>query len=192
MSSTSDSISGGFQPTSLAPAQTAWLKQFIRAIPDYPQPGILFRDITPLLQDAAALRFSIETLASRYHNAGIDAVVGIESRGFIFGTPLAYLMNTGFVPVRKKGKLPYQTVEQEYALEYGSAILEIHTDAVRPGQRVLVVDDLLATGGTTEGTVKLVESLGAEVVSLAFLIELTALNGRDRLPGHDVFALLDF
>ncbi|MFI5274971.1 MAG: adenine phosphoribosyltransferase [Ktedonobacterales bacterium] len=192
MSSTSDSSSGGFQPTSLAPAQTAWLKQFIRAIPDYPQPGILFRDITPLLQDAAALRFSIEALAARYRGAGIDAVVGIESRGFIFGTPLAYLMNTGFVPVRKKGKLPYQTVEQEYALEYGTAILEIHTDAVRPGQRILVVDDLLATGGTTEGTVKLVESLGAEVVSLAFLIELSALHGRERLPGRDVFALLDF
>ncbi len=192
MSTTPDSTPAEFQHTSLAPAQTAWLKQFIRAIPDYPQPGILFRDITPLLQDAAALRFSVETLASRYRGAGIDAVVGIESRGFIFGTPLAYLINTGFVPVRKKGRLPYQTVEQEYALEYGSAILEIHTDAVKPGERVLVVDDLLATGGTTEGTVKLVESLGAEVVSLAFLIELTALNGRQRLPGRDVFALLDF
>jgi adenine phosphoribosyltransferase len=192
MPSTSDSSSGGFQSTALAPAQTAWLKQFIRAIPDYPQPGILFRDITPLLQDAAALRFSIDTLASRYQGAGIDAVVGIESRGFIFGTPLAYLMNTGFVPVRKKGKLPYQTVEQEYALEYGTATLEIHTDAVHAGQRVLVVDDLLATGGTTEGTVKLVEGLGAEVVSLAFLIELSALHGRERLPGRDVFALLDF
>lgn len=192
MSSTADSTSGGFQTTTISPAQSEWLKQFIRAIPDYPQPGILFRDITPLLQDANALRFSIEALAARYRGAGIDAVVGIESRGFIFGTPLAYLMNTGFVPVRKKGKLPYQTIEQEYALEYGTATLEIHTDAVSKGQRVLVVDDLLATGGTTEGTVKLVESLGAEVVSLAFLIELQALNGRSRLPGRDVFALLDF
>jgi adenine phosphoribosyltransferase len=188
----SDPTSEGFQPTTLAPAQVTWLKQFIRTIPDYPQPGILFRDITPLLQDAAALRFSIETLASRYRGARIDQVVGIESRGFIFGTPLAYLLNVGFVPVRKQGKLPYETMQQEYALEYGSAILEIHTDAVRPGQRVLVVDDLLATGGTTEGTVKLVEALGAEVVSLAFLIELAALNGRARLPGRDVFALLEY
>jgi adenine phosphoribosyltransferase len=186
------SDSNDFQPTALAPAQTDWLKQFIRTIPDYPQPGILFRDITPLLQDAAALRFSIETLANRYRPARIDQVIGIESRGFIFGTPLAYLLNTGFVPVRKKGKLPYSTIAQEYALEYGSAILEIHTDAVKPGQRVLVVDDLLATGGTTEGTVKLVENLGAEVVSLAFLIELTFLSGRARLPGRDVFALLAY
>ncbi|HEU5442133.1 MAG TPA: adenine phosphoribosyltransferase [Ktedonobacterales bacterium] len=176
----------------LSPSQTAWLKQYIRSIPDYPQPGILFRDITPLLQHGPALRFAIETMAERYRGAGVDQVVGIESRGFIFGTPLAYLLGTGFVPVRKKGKLPSETITVEYDLEYGSNVLEIHTDAVRPGQRVLVVDDLLATGGTTAGTVKLIEQLGAQVVSLAFLIELVDLNGRARLPGQDVFALLRY
>lgn len=172
--------------------QTAWLKGYIRDIPDYPQPGILFRDITPLLQDARALQFSIDQLAARYRGAGIEAVVGIESRGFIFGTPLAYLLGVGFVPVRKKGKLPADTISIQYDLEYGTNVLEIHTDGLRSGQRVLVVDDLLATGGTTEGTVRLVESLGARVVSLAFLIELSALQGRSRLPGHDVFALLSY
>ena len=179
-------------PTAITPAQVSWLKGFIRSIPDYPQPGILFRDITPLLQDANALRFTVETMASRYRGAGIDQVVGIESRGFIFGMPLAYLLGTGFVPVRKKGKLPHTTISVEYELEYGSNVLEVHTDSVHAGQRVLVVDDLLATGGTAAGTVKLVESLGAQVVSLAFLIELTALDGRSRLPGQDVFALLQF
>lgn len=176
----------------LAPEEVAWLKGYIRDIPDYPQPGILFRDITPLLQDARALHVAIDKLAERYHGAGIDAVVGIESRGFIFGTPLAYLLGVGFVPVRKKGKLPADTISIQYDLEYGSNVLEIHTDGLRPGQRVLIVDDLLATGGTTEGTVRLVESLGAHVVSLAFLIELEALNGRSRLPGQDVFALLSY
>ena len=177
---------------SLDPEQTAWLKGYIRDVPDYPQPGILFRDITPLLQDAQALRFAIDRMAERYRNAGIDAVVGIESRGFIFGTPLAYLLGVGFVPVRKKGKLPAETITIQYDLEYGSNVLEIHTDGLRPGQRVLIVDDLLATGGTTEGTVRLVEGLGARVVSLAFLIELSALQGRSRLTGQDVFALLSY
>jgi adenine phosphoribosyltransferase len=180
------------EPSTISPQQVAWLKGFIRDVPDYPQPGILFRDITPLLQSAEALRFSVETLAARYRGVGIDQVIGIESRGFIFGTPLAFLLGTGFVPVRKKGKLPARTVSIEYDLEYGSNVLEIHTDAVRPGQRVLIVDDLLATGGTTEGTVRLVESLGANVVSLAFLIELAGLHGRERLPGRDVYALLSY
>lgn len=183
------------EPIPAAPldaTQTAWLKSYIRTVSDYPQPGILFRDITPLLQDAQALRFAIDKLAERYRGAGIDAVVGIESRGFIFGTPLAYLLGVGFVPVRKKGKLPAETITIQYDLEYGSNVLEIHTDALHPGQRVLIVDDLLATGGTTEGTVRLVESLGARVVSLAFLIELAALQGRSRLPGQDVFTLLSF
>jgi adenine phosphoribosyltransferase len=131
-------------------------------------------------------------MANRYRSQQIDQVVGIESRGFIFGTPLAYLLGTGFVPVRKKGKLPSQVISVEYELEYGSNVLEIHTDSIQPGQRTLVVDDLLATGGTTAGTVKLVEQLGAQVVSLAFLIELAGLEGRSRLPGHDVFALLSY
>lgn len=176
----------------IEPGQAAWLKSFIRSVPDYPQPGVLFRDITPLLQNARALRMSIDLMTARYRDAQIDCVVGIESRGFILGTPLAYLLDTGFVPVRKQGKLPAATLSIEYQLEYGSSVLEVHADAVRPGQRVLVVDDLLATGGTTEGTVRLMESLGAHVVSLAFLIELHALNGRARLPGRDIFSLLTF
>lgn len=183
------------QLASGSPADTdlsAWLKSYIRDVPDYPEPGILFRDITPLLQNAQALHAVIGALAERYRSAGIDQVVGIESRGFILGTPLAYLLGTGFVPVRKKGKLPAETLSIEYDLEYGSNVLEIHTDALRPGQRVLIVDDLLATGGTTAGTVRLVESLGAHVVSLAFLIELSGLHGRDRLPGQDVYALLPY
>jgi len=181
-----------FQPSALTPEQTTWLKQFIRDVPDYPQPGILFRDITPLLQHGGALHFVIDLLANRYRGARIDQVVGIESRGFIFGTPLAYILGTGFVPVRKKGKLPAETYSIQYDLEYGSNVLEIHTDAVKPGQRVLVVDDLLATGGTTAGTVQLLTKLGAQVVSLAFLIELTGLGGRSQLPGQDVFALLAY
>jgi adenine phosphoribosyltransferase len=180
------------QPSAISPEQSAWLKGFIRDVPDYPQPGILFRDITPLLQNAEALHRAVDLLAARYRDFGIDQVVGIESRGFIFGTPLAYLLGTGFVPVRKKGKLPARTVSIEYDLEYGSNVLEIHTDAVRPGQRVLIVDDLLATGGTTEGTMRLIESLGANVVSLAFLIELEALHGRARLSERDVYALLAY
>src|SRR5579859_4796447 len=187
-----DTPTSPFPITTLAPAQSAWLKQFIRAVPDYPQPGILFRDITPLLQNGAALRFVIETLAQRYRGVGIDQVVGIESRGFIFGTPLAYLLGTGFVPVRKLGKLPGQTVRIEYALEYGSNVLEMQVDAIKPGQRALVVDDLLATGGTTAATVALVERLEARVVSLAFLIELAALGGRQLLAGRDVYSLLTY
>jgi adenine phosphoribosyltransferase len=179
-------------PAAVDPEQIAWLKRFIRDIPDYPQPGILFRDITPLLQNAEALHITIETMARRYRGAKIDQVVGIESRGFILGTPLAYMLGTGFVPVRKKGKLPFATAAVDYELEYDTNVLEIHTDALAPGQRVLIVDDLLATGGTTAGTVKLVRGLGAEVVSLAFLIELTALEGRARLPGQDIFALLSY
>jgi adenine phosphoribosyltransferase len=192
--STTTGSASGITPftSTLTLEQSTWLKQYIRNIPDYPQPGILFRDITPLLQDARALRFTVETMANRYRSQQIDQVVGIESRGFIFGTPLAYLLGTGFVPVRKKGKLPSQVISVEYELEYGSNVLEIHTDSIQPGQRILVVDDLLATGGTTAGTVKLVEQLGAQVVSLAFLIELAGLEGRSRLPGHDVFALLSY
>ncbi len=185
-------MSGSFSPMSLDSEQIDWLNGYVRAVPDYPQPGILFRDITPLLQNAQALRFVIDAFAHRYELARIDQVVGIESRGFIFGTPLAYRLGTGFVPVRKKGKLPGETISIEYELEYGSNVLEIHTDAVRPGQRVLVVDDLLATGGTTAGTVRLLESLGARVVSLAVLIELAMLDGRQRLPGQDVFSLLTY
>ena len=188
------------QPTAIPPippvlpdaSQLAWLKGFIRDVPDFPQPGILFRDITPLLQNPEALRYVIEAMVTRHRDMDIEQVVGIESRGFIFGTPLAYLLGAGFVPVRKLGKLPGPTVRQEYALEYGTNTLEMQADAIKPGQRVLVVDDLLATGGTTAASVKLVERLGAEVVSLAFLIELTALGGRQLLAGRDVYALLAY
>lgn len=168
------------------------LKAHIRAIPDFPKPGIMFRDITPLLQDAAALRLAVDALAAPYTQQHIDYIVGIESRGFIFGVPLAYSLNIGFVPVRKLGKLPHQTISIEYALEYGTAAVEVHADAVRPGQRVVIVDDLLATGGTAAASVALMERLGAQVVGLAFAIELTALGGRAQLPDLPIHALVQY
>lgn len=176
----------------LSPEREAWLKGSIRSLPDFPQPGVLFRDITPLLQNAETLRFTLETVAARYRDAGIQRVVGIESRGFIFGVPIAYLLGVGFAPVRKQGKLPAETMSIEYSLEYGSSALEIHKDALQPGERALIVDDLLATGGTAAATRQLVERLGGVVASLAFIIELTGLKGRERLPGADVFTLLSY
>jgi len=168
------------------------LEEWIRDIPDFPQRGILFRDITPLLQDAAAFRAAMERLAAHYKGSGIQTVVGVESRGFIIGAPLAYLLNCGFVPVRKFGKLPFQTVSVEYALEYGTNVVEMHTDAIRPGQRTLIVDDLLATGGTVSAAMQLVEKLGGHIAGIAFLVELTFLKGREQLKGHDVFALIKY
>jgi adenine phosphoribosyltransferase len=169
-----------------------WLKSIIRDIPDFPTPGILFRDITPLLQHARAFRAVLEGLAEPFKDAGIEQVVGVESRGFIFGAPLAMLLGAGFVPVRKFGKLPAETIHVEYALEYGSNTVEIHTDAIAPGQKVLVVDDLLATGGTVGAALDLVQRLGGEVVGIAFLVELTALQGRQRLDGQKVFSLIQY
>lgn len=193
MADTSTPIQPHLPPiTPLTPEQERWLKGLIRDVPDYPQAGILFRDITPLLQDAAALRFTLEAMAARYRNVGISKVIGIESRGFLFGAPLAYLMGVGFTPVRKQGKLPAATMAVEYSLEYGSNTLEIHRDALQPGERTLVVDDLLATGGTVAATIRLARQLGAEVVSAAFLIELSALHGRAQLPDVDVFSLLTY
>jgi len=168
------------------------LEDWIRDIPDFPQKGILFKDITPLLQDKAAFHAALDRLAAHYAGAGIEAVVGVESRGFIFGAVLAYLLNCGFVPVRKFGKLPYQTETVEYELEYGTNIVEIHTDAIKPGQRVLIVDDLLATGGTVSAAMELVEKLGGHIAGIAFLVELTFLRGREQLKGHDVFALIKY
>ncbi|HEU5228268.1 MAG TPA: adenine phosphoribosyltransferase [Ktedonobacteraceae bacterium] len=168
------------------------LEDFVRDIPDFPQRGVLFKDITPLLQDGAAFRAAMERLASHYVGSGIQAVVGVESRGFIFGAPLAYLLNCGFVPVRKFGKLPSHTISVEYELEYGTNVVEIHKDAIKPGQRVLIVDDLLATGGTVSAAMELVEKLGGHIAGIAFLVELTFLNGRERLKGHDVFALIKY
>ena len=168
------------------------LEDWIRDIPDFPQQGILFKDITPLLQDPKAFRAALDRLAAHYAGAGIQTVVGVESRGFILGAPLAYLLNCGFIPVRKFGKLPAQTVSVEYALEYGTNIVEMHTDAIRPGQRVLIVDDLLATGGTVSAAMELVEKLGGHIAGIAFLVELTFLRGREHFKGHDVFALIQY
>ncbi len=168
------------------------IKQYIRDIPDFPQPGVLYRDITPLLANPAAFKEVLDALAMQYRDAKIEAVVAVESRGFIFGAPLAYILGVPFVTARKFGKLPYATINVAYQLEYGEAIIEMHTDALTPGQRVLIVDDLLATGGTTAATVALVEKLGGAVVGVAFVIELTFLNGRQRLGNHDVFALIQY
>lgn len=168
------------------------LKRYIRDIPDFPQPGVLYRDITPLLSNPAAFAEVLDALAARYRDEKIEAVVAVESRGFIFGAPLAYILGVPFVTARKFGKLPYSTINVAYALEYGEAIIEMHTDALTPGQRVLIVDDLLATGGTTAATVQLVEKLGGAVVGVAFVIELTFLNGRERLGAHDIFALIQY
>jgi adenine phosphoribosyltransferase len=168
------------------------LKPLIRDVPDFPQPGILFRDVTPLLRDPAALREVVAHFADRYRDAGIGVVAGIESRGFIFGAPLAMELGVGFVPIRKVGKLPAEKIHREYALEYGTAALEIHVDAVGPGERVLLIDDLLATGGTACAAAQLIESLGGTVASVAFLIELEFLGGRGVLGGHDVYSVLQY
>lgn len=166
------------------------LKHYIRDIPDFPQPGILFRDITPLLRTPAAMRHVLDQYESRYRGAGIDVVVGIESRGFLFGTPLADRLGLPFVPVRKPGKLPAERMSMEYTLEYGTSQLDIHSDAMQRGQRALIVDDLLATGGTAHAAAKLVELVGGSVAELVVLIELVDLGGRDRLRDYEVFALL--
>jgi adenine phosphoribosyltransferase len=168
------------------------LEDWVRDIPDFPQKGVLFKDITPLLQDPKAFHVAMDRLAAHYGGAGIEAVVGVESRGFIFGAPLAYLLNCGFVPVRKFGKLPSETVSVEYALEYGTNVVELHVDAIKPGQRVLIVDDLLATGGTVSASIELVEKMGGHIAGIAFLVELGFLKGRERLTGHDVFALIQY
>ena len=168
------------------------LKKYIRHVPDFPKPGILFYDITTLLQNPAGLRAAIESLAQPFTGKGIDLVVGIESRGFIFGAPVADRLGAGFAPVRKPGKLPAKCARESYALEYGTDTLEIHEDAVKKGQRVLIVDDLLATGGTARATVDLVRKIGGTVHGLAFLIELLALNGRARLTGEQVHASLQY
>jgi adenine phosphoribosyltransferase len=167
-------------------------KDYIRVIPDFPQPGIRFKDITTLLKDAEAYRKAVETLADQVRHLNVDLIAGPEARGFVVGAPLALMLGVGFVPIRKSGKLPGETVEASYDLEYGSDKLAIHKDAIRPGQRVLVADDLLATGGTIATTVKLVRMLGGEVAGAAFLIELGYLNGREKLEGLDVFSLMTY
>jgi adenine phosphoribosyltransferase len=168
----------------------AGLQRLIRAVPDFPKPGILFRDITPLLADPAGLALAVELMAQPFRGKPIDAVASAESRGFIFGTAVAASLSVGFVPIRKPGKLPARTRRHEYALEYGTDALEIHEDALRPGQRVLIVDDLLATGGTLAACCSLVEGLGAKVAAIVVLIELAALRGRERLGAHRVLSVM--
>lgn len=167
-------------------------KTFIREVPDFPKPGILFYDITPLLKDPKIFRRILDDFTEKYKTANIDKVVGIESRGFIVGSPLAYHLNAGFVPVRKPGKLPADVYEVKYNLEYGSNSLAIHRDAIGMGERVLIVDDLLATGGTAAATVHLIRQLGGDIASVVFLVELSFLSGREKLNGCEVFSLITY
>lgn len=168
------------------------LKSKIRDIPDFPMKGILFRDITPILQDPAAFKAAIDAFAARYKTGGIEIIAAIESRGYIFASALAYQLKTGFVPIRKPGKLPAEKISESYTLEYGSGILEMHHDAIKPGQKVLLVDDLIATGGSAMAAKKLIERVGGKIVGIAFLVELMDLNGRKLLEDVDVFSLIQY
>ena len=168
------------------------LEEYVRSIPDFPEEGIIFRDITSVIQDPDGLQLGIDGLDVLVKGTDYDVVVGPESRGFIFGVPVAYKNHKSFVPVRKKGKLPCETISQEYSREYGTATIEMHKDAIKPGQKVVIVDDLIATGGTIEAIIKLVEALGGEVVKIVFLIELQGLKGREKLKGYDVDALIKY
>jgi adenine phosphoribosyltransferase len=168
------------------------IKGLIRDVPDFPQDGIVFKDITPVLADPIAFSTLIDLIVVHFGRGNVDKVVGIEARGFILASPVAYHFGAGFVPVRKQGKLPSETLAEEYALEYGTATLEIHVDAVRPGERVLIVDDVLATGGTAKATTSLVERIGGKVCGIACLIELDFLKGREQLPGHELFTLIHY
>lgn len=168
------------------------LSKVIRDIPDFPEKGIIFRDITPVLQDKVALKAAVDQMADKLVDLDFDYIVGPESRGFIFGVPLAYNLNKGFIPVRKKGKLPYQTREKSYDLEYGQATIEIHVDAIKPGDKVVIVDDLLATGGTSKAMVELIEALGGQVVKLVYLIELSFLEGAKRLADYSCESIIHY
>lgn len=166
------------------------IEDYVRSIPDFPEPGIIFRDVTSILQDPDGLRLSIDLIQKKLEGLDFDVIAGTESRGFIFGMPVAYNLHKAFVPVRKKGKLPCETISKEYALEYGTATIEMHKDAVRPGQKVVVIDDLIATGGTIEAAIQMIEELGGEVVKVVFLMELAGLNGREKLAGYDVESVI--
>jgi adenine phosphoribosyltransferase len=170
----------------------SWLAAHVREIPDFPKPGIGFKDITPLLGDVDAFRFAVDAIADHFDGTDVDLVLGIEARGFIVAAPVAYRLGAGFVPVRKKGKLPSKVVSKDVELEYGVDVLEIHADGVMPGRRVVVVDDVLATGGTAAGAVGLVEGLGGEVVGLGFVIELDFLGGRERLADRQIISLIRY
>lgn len=168
------------------------LEDYIITIPDFPEPGIQFRDVTSVLQDADSLRLAIDSLQELLNGVEFDVLAGTESRGFLFGMPLAYQLQKPFVPIRKKGKLPRETVSKEFALEYGTAVIEMHKDAILPGQKVVLIDDLIATGGTIKAAAELVEELGGEVVKMIFLIELAGLNGRDVLKGYSVDSVITY
>ena len=168
------------------------IEDYVISIPDFPEPGIIFRDITGILRDADGLTLSIDKIQEMLEGVEFDAVLGLESRGFIFGMPIAYNLHKAFIPVRKKGKLPRETVSAKYDLEYGTAEIEIHKEDLRPGMKVVIIDDLIATGGTVEAAVKLAESLGAEVVKIAFVMELAGLKGRERLAGYDVESVITY
>lgn len=168
------------------------LEDYVRSIPDFPEPGIIFRDITSILQDADGLAMSIDGILELLEDVEYDVVVGPESRGFIFGMPVAYAAHKSFVPVRKKGKLPCETIEAEYDLEYGSAIIEMHKDSIQPGQKVVIIDDLIATGGTIEAITGLIEQMGGEVVKICFVMELAGLKGREKLTKYDVQSLITY
>ena len=170
----------------------SWLKDHIRDIPDFPKPGVVFKDITPLLADVDAFRFAVDAIADHYAGNEVHKVLGVEARGFIIAAPVAYRFGAGFIPIRKAGKLPWDIEREEYELEYGTDLLEIHRDAVHPGENVLIVDDVLATGGTASATVRLVERLGATVLGLGFVIELAFLHGRDKIQGQDLVSLLEY
>lgn len=168
------------------------LKEYVRSILDFPEPGIIFRDVTTILQDADGLALSIDGIRKEIKDLDYDMIIGPESRGFIFGVPVAYAEHKPFIPVRKKGKLPCETVSMDYDLEYGKATIEIHKDAIKPGDRVVIVDDLIATGGTIEAITKLVESLGGEIVKIAFVMELEGLKGREKLAKYDIASLIKY
>ena len=166
------------------------IEEYVRSIPDFPEPGIIFRDVTSILQDADGLQLAIDSIQDLVKDVDADVIVGTESRGFIFGVPVAYNLHKPFVPVRKKGKLPCETISQEYDLEYGSAVVEMHKDSIKPGQRVVLIDDLIATGGTIEAAIKMIEALGGEVVKIVYLMELAGLKGRERLKNYDVASVI--
>lgn len=170
----------------------ALLEKSIRNIPDFPKPGILFRDVTSLIQNKTAFKKSVDLLAKKYKGKGIDKVVGVEARGFIFGAAVAHKIGAGFVPVRKKGKLPFKTISATYALEYGIDTLEIHQDAITSGEKILIIDDLLATGGTVEAVIKLVKQLGGKISGVGFVIELVDLHGKDKIKEYPVYSLVKF
>ncbi|GLB30538.1 adenine phosphoribosyltransferase [Lacrimispora amygdalina] len=168
------------------------LEDYVTSIPDFPEAGIVFRDVTTILEDPDGLSMAVDGIRQMLKGVEYDSVIGPESRGFIFGVPVAYAEHKGFIPVRKKGKLPREVLSADYELEYGKATVEIHKDSIKPGQKVVIIDDLIATGGTIEAIIKLVEELGGEVVKICFIMELAGLNGRDRLTGYDVEAMISY